>query len=893
MDRMWRWYERLRGLLLKSRVEREILDEMQFHIEQETELLIERGLEPKAARRQAMLAFGGIEAQRTRAREARWGRHADLMVRDTHYALRLLVKNPGLSAAMLLTLALGIGGSAAVFGIVQGVLMAPLPYADPDGVAWVSTRWEGTPEGRISPAEYLDYRDDLDAVFSHFGVYSFGTATVTGDGEAVALPVAWMSSETLDALGVSPILGRGFTDQEDESGAAVMLIGEGLWRSRFAGDPDVLGRDIVVNGSARQIIGVVPASFRLPESFFADRGQVLFGPQGIDATEVDDRGSHYLSGVARLRDDVDFQTAAGTFESVSSGFRRRYPNDYPESEGFTGQARPIAERIRGPVKAPIAILAAAVSLVLSITCFNVAGLLLARAERRRREFGLRAALGAGRGRIVVQVMIESLVLAVLGGLLGVLTARAILATLLAELPSGLSWLSGATVDARVLALALGLALVTGLVFGIAPARRLGRQALDPSRLTGGRFASGRRDRRLRRLLSAAQVGVALALLVGAGVLLRSFDALRSVDPGFRTDGVVTARVGLPFVAYPENEDLTGFFAAFETALAAIPGVEAAGLVTNLPLASRLGDMDFEIEGRPLAAGASEPFADWQVATPGYFRAIGSRLIAGRAIEPSDRADTRGVVVVSTTFVERYFPNESALGKRMRLLGDGTGPAIAEIVGIVEDVKHNTLSQPATPQMYFAHRQFRFWSSRRAVSAMSLVVASESAPETLRPAIVSALAALDPGLPLVRFQTLEEVRRSSVALPRLLSQSIAAFALVALILAAVGIYGIVAQLVASRIPEIGVRLALGAQRRSIAWMVLREGLALTVAGLAVGGVLTLIAARGLEQVLFGVSPFDPTTFATVAGTLAITALGACYLPARRATRVEPAHSLRAE
>lgn len=892
MDVLWCWLERLRGVLFRSRVEREIEAEMRLHLEMETEALIASGLDPATARRQARLGFGTVEAHRARAREERWGHALGVVVQDTHYAVRLLRKTPVLAVSALATLALGIGGSAAVLGIVQGVLLAPLPYDAAERVVWIQTRWAGAPDARISPAEFLDYEAELDAVFSHLGVYAPSTATLTGDGEAVAVPAAWLSWQTFSALGVQPILGRTFTAEEDRSGAPVILVSEGVWQQRFAGAEDVLGRELVVDARAREIIGVLPASFRLPDRLLAGEPEKLFGPHGIDPAQVTDRGSHYLYGVARRRPGISLGEAAGALEMLATDFRRRYPADYPEEEAFTATAVALARHIRGPVTLPIAVLAGAVGLVLAITCINVAGLLLARLDRRRHELALRASLGAGRRRIGAQMLVESLVLTLAGGALGIGVGQALLGLLLADLPAGLGWLSAARIDLRVIAGAVLLSALTGLAVGLAPARHAARQALIPALRPAGRGSAGRGDRRLRRALSVLQLALALVLLVVAGLLLRSFDALLRVDPGFRAEGAVAASLALPAAAYPENGDVVGFFRSLEPMLAAIPGVQAAGFVTNLPLASGLGDMDFEIAGRPLAAGAVEPVADWQVVSPGYFASIGLQLVAGRPILATDGAENAGVLVVSETFARTYFPGEQALGRRLRLLGDGTAPAIAEIVGIVADVRHRSLAEAQRAQMYFAHEQFRFWGSRRAAARMTLVAASAQPADALRPAIESAVRRLDPGLPLLAYRSLEEVRRASVAVPRLLTQALGGFALVALVLAAIGIYGVMAQLVAQRIPELGIRLALGARRSAVAWMVIREGLLLTLAGLAVGSALALMLAGGLERVLYGVAANDLPTFAAVTSLLAISAVLACSLPARRATRVDPARLLRA-
>ena len=894
MDDLWRWAERFRRLLWKSRVEQEIEAEMRDHIEREVRERVERGMDPAAARRQAQMDFGSVERYRAEAREVRWGHAGDVLAHDTRYALRMLRMNPGFTCVALLTLALGIGASTAVFSLVNAALFRPLPYGAPEDAVWIQTRWQGSPNASISPAEFLDYRDRLTEVFSSVGVYTLGAVNVTGDGEPARIRAGWLSAQMLPALGVRPDIGRTWTQEEDETRAAVALLADSFWRQRFAADPEVVGRTLQINGRERQVIGVLPPGFGLPDELLAGTPAQLYIPLGIGPAQVTNRGSHFLSGVARLRDAVTRQQASAALESLVADFHREFPDAYTTDTRFTATAIPLRDQVRGPVRQPVMVLAAAVAFVLLITCANVASLLLARADHREREFALRSALGAARGRIIGQVVVESTLLALVGGALGLVIAQGATAGLLRLLPFDLPWLAEVRLNGRVMLFACGLSTLTGLLFGLLPALAVGRSRLSAMLKEGARTSSGsRRSQRTRRHLVIAEVAIALVLLSGAGLLSRSFARLLEVDPGFATENIVSTRLTLPASGYPDNGDVLGFYQELIPRLAEIPAISRVGAVTNLPLATRLGDMDFEIEGRPIPPGANEPAADWQVVTPGYFEAMGLTLLRGRGFETTDVADGVGVTVINETFAREHWPNDDPLGKRFRLLGEGTQPATAEVVGIVRDVRHESLAQERRPQMYFAHPQFRFWGSRRAATAMTLVVQSHLPVPELRSLIRESVSTLDSDLPLSDFRTMADVRGDSMAVPRLLMTVTLAFSLVAFILAAVGIYGVMAYAVSQRIPEFGIRIALGARPAEVSRMVLAQGSRLAVVGIVLGLGGVLLTTRGIADLLYGVSPSDPLTLAAAAVLLAGAALLACYAPALRATRVDPVELLRAE
>ncbi|MEM7585598.1 MAG: ABC transporter permease [Acidobacteriota bacterium] len=894
MDVLWRWTERLRRLLLPNRVEQEVADEMEHHLAMEIRERVAGGMEPAEARRTALIDFGGVERFRAEARDVRWGSGWDRLAQDTRYGLRTLRKNPGFAAVAMLTLALGIGASTAVFSLVNAVLMRPLPYGEPENALWIQTSWKGSPNASISPAEYLDYRDRLTDVFSAVGVYAFGALNLTGDGEPVRVKTAGLSAAALRALGVEPAIGRSFTESEDLAGAPVLLLSDALWRQRFAAAPDVVGKELTVNGRRREVIGVMPPNFRLPENLLTGSPAQVLTPLGIDPARVEDRGSHFLSGVARVRDGVTRQQAVAALEALAIAFGREHPDAYTPDEQFMATAIPLEDQVRGPIQGPMRLLMATVAFVLLVTCANVASLVLARADHRERELALRSALGAGRGRLARQMMVESLLLGLAGGLLGVLVAFAVTRGLVAWMPFDLPWLADVGINRRVLLFACMLSLSVGWLFGLFPALGASQARLMEALKEGAKTSQGSmRSQGTRRLLAVGEIALALVLLSGAGLLGRSFGRLIDVDPGFQIRDVATTRINLPQAGYPSNGEVTTFFRELIPRLEALPGVEIAGAVTNLPLATRLGDMNFVIEGRPLPERANPPAADWQTVTPGYFETLGLTLLRGRAIAASDVSASTGVVVINETFAATHWPGGDPLGRRLRLGGRGTQPEVAEVIGVVRDVRHDSLTQRRKPQMYFAHEQFRFWNSGRAATSMSLAVRSSLSLEELRAGVRDTIWSLDASLPLADFRTMSDVRRLSIAVPRFLMSMVASFAGVAFLLAAIGIYGVMAYTVSKRTAEFGIRLALGARPQDLARMILLQGVRLTALGLSIGLASSLVMSHAISDLLYDVHPNDPATLLGVSLLLAIAACVACWRPAHRASRVDPVELLRTE
>jgi putative ABC transport system permease protein len=814
-------------------------------------------------------------------------------MQDVRYALRTLVRAPGFAILAVLTLALGVGANAAIFAVVDHVLLRALPYDDPETLVRIVNRWDGSPEADLSPAEYFDYEEQTRGM-SAIGALSTGSVVITGGDAPERVSATFATASLLEVLGTPPAIGRHFTAQEDTPEApGVALLMDGFWRRRFAADRGVVGSTIVVNGNVVTVVGVMPPDFRTPLDHAADQPAELILPMGIDRATVPNRGSHFLHGYARLAPGTSLEAADGAIGGVAARFVRTFPDDYPAAMRFGVSLVPLHEDVVGPVRTPLLVMLGAVGFVLLIACANVASLVLSRADARRRELAVRAALGAGRRRLVRQLTVESAVLAALGGIAGVLLAVWGVTALVALRPPGIPRLDAVTVDARLLGFALLTTVLTALLFGLAPALQAARPDLYAALREGGRGGTGSRGgSRLRRGLVVGELALALMLLAGAGLLGRSFLALREVDTGYATEGVLTFRLSLPSASYAEEAQVIGFFDRLTTELAALPGVTAAGAVSNLPLASSLGDINMQIEGRPTSSGDVSPRGDWQVVTPAYFDAIGMRIVRGRGIEPTDDADAPGVVVINEALADAYWPGEDPVGRRFTL-GGGAGPGTVTIVGIIADVRHERLADTPGPEMYLAHAQFRFWNGGSVVRALTVAISTPGDIAALAPGVREVVRRIDPNLPMSALRTMEEVRGASIAWPRFLTTLLALFAGVALALAAVGVYGVMSYAVAQRTQEMGIRIALGARPFDVLRMVVAQGMTLALGGIALGVAAALVLSRTLRALLYDVAPRDPVTLTAVAAVLALVALIACWIPARRATGTDPLRALRQE
>jgi len=810
-------------------------------------------------------------------------------VTDLRLALRALRRRPAFAAAAVLTIAIGIGATTAIFSVVNAALLRPLPYAEPDRVLDVSNTWDGTPRGALSPAEYFDYRQAVGHELTAFGAVAFGAVNLVGAGEPLRLRAGLVSADVFSALGVVPILGRPFTAAEERANASVVLIGHGLWLRQFGADPAVIGRRITLSGAGTEIVGVLPPDFRLPDDYAAGTASDLVVPLGLDPANVTARGSHFLRGVARLAPGVSPDQARGALTAIAQRFVADFPGDYPRDMGFAVTVTPLADTVVGEARRPLLLLLGAAAFVLLVACANVANLMLVQLDARQGELALRVAVGAGRGRLVRQLLTESVAVSLVGGVVGVAIAGWGTRLLLALGPASLPRAGQVTVDVRVLAFAVATAVGTGLLFGLLPALRARGVPSAAALREGARgMATGRG--RVRDILAVGQMGIALTLLAGAGLLGRSLGALHAVDPGFRPDHVLTARLTLPTADYPTEPQVIDAFRTIRDRVATLPGVRSAGAVTNLPLASSLGDLNLRIEGRVQAEGEVSPRADWQVVTPGYFAAMGLVVHHGRALDERDRVGAPGAVVINETMADRYWPGEDPLGARF-VLGGRAGPGVVTVVGIVGDVRHGSLADARVSQMYLSHAQFRFWNGGSVVRSLTLVVRAAGNPETLSGAVREAVRTVDPRLPVASVQTMDEVVSASLARPRFEFALAGAFGIIALVLGVLGVYGVLAYTVAQRTREIGVRLALGARGRDVALLFAWQGGRLIAAGLAIGTVGAVLLGHLLRGLLFGVAPLDPTTLVAAPLVLAGAALLATSIPAHRAARLDPMEALR--
>ncbi len=805
--------------------------------------------------------------------------------------LRGVLRSPAFLLVAVASLAVGVGASAVIFSVVDAVLLRPLPYPDAGRVVRVWNHWSGSPKASVSPAEYYDYRDHLH-VFEAFGVYTVDSSSLTGGGEPERVRTAYVSSGLLPALGARPAAGRTFTEGEELPGNAVAMMSEGLWRRRFGGARDILGRRITVDGEARTVVGVLPAGFEMPEDFAAGEATEVYLPLGLDRSMVPNRGSHFLGAVGRLAPGVSVERARMAVGAEAAKWAVDYPDAYPAEMRIGATVLPIADDLLGPARPVLLVLFGAAAVVLLIACANVTNLMLARLEGRQKEMAMRAALGAGRARLVRQLVEESVQVALLGGVGAALLAFWVGRGLVALRPADLPRVGDVRVDAWTLAFVVAASVLAGLVCAAIPAAQLARSDLQSSLREAGRGSTSGVRRRARRALIVAEITVAVVLLAGAGLMTRSFLKLMRVDPGFRPEHVLTTEITLPSASYAQDARIRAFYRQLAGRLAAVPGVTAAGAVSNLPLATKLGDLNFRIEGRPVPEGEVSPRADWQVVTPEYFRAMGMRLVKGRAILDRDDEHAPGVVVISESLARTYWPDSNPIGTRF-LLGGGAGPGWVTVVGIVADVRHDALDVAPNPQMYLPHAQFHFWSDGPAVASMDVTVRTAADRTAVAGAVRAEVRALDPELPVGAFRTMEQVVSASVSRPRVTLALLLAFSAVALLLSAIGVFAVLAYMVGRRTKEIGVRMALGARGGAVAAMVVREGMALVAAGLALGVALALGLTRLLASQLYEVQPRDPITLTAVVIVLGGVALIACWVPALRATRVDPLTALRIE
>ncbi len=805
------------------------------------------------------------------------------LLHDVRYGWRALRARPGFTLVAVVALALGIGANTAIFSVVYAVLLRPLSYPAPARLVWL---WESNPGSGIKnePTSIPNFRDwrSQNQSFEELTGWARTMVVLNGDGEPERLPGAAVVGNFFTTFGVPPILGRGFRGEENTPGQnRVVVLSHSFWQRHFGSDGNISGRTVTLNGNPHTIVGVMPAHFKHP-----DPGAVvppdLWLPLAIDAS-ADGRRGDFLRVVGRLKPGVSVEQANAEMARLTARLAVEYPG---ANAGWTTTAMSLHQRFTGDLQKPLLLIMSAVAFLLLIACANVANLLLARAATREREIAIRSALGARRGRLLRQLLTESTLLALTGGVVGLLLAVWGIDALLAFAPENLPRLDEAGLNYRVLGFAIGLSLMTGLIFGIVPALSATRVNLNASLKEGGRGSGdSRRGALLRDFVAVAEVAVALMLLVSAGLLIRSFLSLQQTDPGFTAERVVTTQVLLPRNKYPEGPQISSFYDQLLERLRALPGVEAAGAIDAIPLGGGGNVLAFSIEGRPAPPPEQVVDAEAYAVSPGYFATFGIPLTRGRDFSDRDGSGTPGVTIINETMASRYFPGEDPIGRRISLADGQTGPWLT-IIGVVKDVKHIDLSAPPYPQMYGSYRQ-------NPARILSLVARTRGPAAGSAPAIRELVKSLDRDLPLAKVTTMEEVLADSIARPRFNAFLISIFAGVGMLLAGVGIYGVISYGVTQRVHEIGVRLALGATRSDVLKLVLGKGLKLAIAGVVIGLILATIMGRFLSSLLFGVGERDALTFIGVSALIVVVALLACYLPARRATKVDPMVALRYE
>jgi predicted permease len=857
--------------------ERELDEELRFHLEKQIELNLAAGMSPAEARRAAFRDFGGLESVKDECRDARPLRWLGHFARDMRYGLRSLRRNAGFAVVAVLTLALGIGANTAIFSILHGVLLAPLPYPDPDRLVRVFMTAPEVPRFPLSPLDYLDYRRECRS-FDALALYTRVNLQLGSDNRPEQLSALRVSHNYFDALGWRPARGRTFEERETRGGHRVVVLSDRLWRRRFSASPGIVGRSVRLDGLSWTVIGVMPPGMQHVGGDFRTTAHGdtvdLWWPFDFQAA-AKHRTQHYVNAIGRLRAGVTLEQAAADLKRVSGELARRYPDT---NASWTAWLLPLEADIVGATGRPIRVLMTAVGFVLLIACVNIANLMLARAGTRYREIALRAALGAGRGALARLVLAESLLIALAGGAAGTLLASFGVDLLRATVPADFPRLHMVGLHGPVLAFSAAVTLLTALAFGALPALHGARVSCSDALREGRHATSGRALIRLRGWLVLGQVTLATALLFAAGLLLRSFKTLLEADHGFDPRGVLTFSLSLPDTTY-QRADVQRFHSALLERIRALPRVRVAGAITAPPWTGWHENTGFEVLGcKP--SGGRDPNARFNAATPGAFRALGIPLKRGRDFNTFDTGKEPTVVLVNEALARAYLSGGDPVGRKLKIWG-----FTLEVVGVVADVKDAPADAAAVPAFYWSAAQVPY-------RTMSMVVRSDRSPLSLVPAVRRELAALDPELPIAEVRALETIADAAFAARRFLLLLVGIFGSLAAALAAVGIYGVLSYAVVQRRRELAIRMTFGAGRSTLVWSVFRQGIALAAAGLGAGLVLAVSLGRLLTSFLYGISPADGWTLALVSAGIAAIAGAACLVPAWRATRVDPNAILRA-
>jgi putative ABC transport system permease protein len=807
------------------------------------------------------------------------------LLQDLRYAARLLTRTPTFTMVAVIALALGIGANTAIFSVVNTLLLRQLPYRDSQKlvVVWEYNVPREKKDNVVSPGNYLHWRE-MNRVFEQMGGLATFRTTLTGQGNPEELPVQIVHGGLLSMLGVTPQRGRLFTPEDEAPNVNVAIISDRLWRQRFGADPDMVGKTITLGGETNTVVGIMPPGFSIFSSgqTSADTHVDLWTPIGFTAAARTPRG-RWMTVIARLKKDVSVQQAQDEMTRVHAEMIRLFP-DF--NTGWTARVVPLQTQLTGNIKPALLVLLGAVALVLLIACANVANLLLARASSRQRELAVRAALGADRGRLIRQLLAESVLLSTVGGVAGLglawWTLGALRSTAASRLP--IARLDAVAIDARVLLFALVVAILSALVFGLVPAWSSAGGSLTTALKEGGRSGSGARGARTRNLFVIVETALALVLLVGAGLLIRSFMSLVNVNPGFDASHTVTMKITIPSAKYKTDDQQRAFFDSLLQRLDALPGVLATGGISFLPLNGMGAATAFEIVGKPNPPSGQEHVADVRVVTHDYFKAMGIPLLRGRTFDQRDTGTNARKVIINETLARKHFPNEDPIGRRIVIWWNDKGED--EIIGVVADVRDAALETEPRPMTYWPPARFAY-------PFMTAAIRTVGDAKAIVPAATAALHQIDSDVAAADVRTMNEVMDASVAQRRLTMLLLVVFGGMALLLAAVGIYGVINYTVTQRTQEIGIRMALGAQRGHVLTMVVGQALVLAAAGIAIGTAGAMLLTGLMRNLLFGVQPSDPVTFAAVAAVLGIVAAAAASVPGFRATRVDPVIALRTE
>ncbi|MEK6322870.1 MAG: ABC transporter permease [Acidobacteriota bacterium] len=877
MFRFWLWLIALIGVIVPRRLRDDWKQEWEAELQHREHLLDEWDRLAWRTKLDLLLRSVGAFWDALWLQSYRW---EDEMIQDLRYGVRMLLKKPGFTITAVLSLAIGIGANSAIFSVVNGVVLRPLPFHEPERLVRL---WHDKPQANqheilIAPDDVIEWRNQAQS-FDGIAAYFQTGSVFTGDFEPEQVAGARVSADYFPLLGFQPILGRNFLSEETQPGKdLVLLLSHQLWQRRFGADPAIIGRTITMDHTnSYTVVGVMPPDVSFP-------GKSEFW-KPLDLHIQVRHGMRYLSVIARLKPGATFKQAAAELNLANEGLQQQYPEAY---KGSRIEILPLHDSVVGKVRLALMVLLGAVGFVLLIACANVANLLLARAAARQKEIAVRAALGAGRWRLIRQMLTESTLLAALGGACGLLLARWGVQALIALNPPNIPRLNQVSIDGRVLGFTFAVSLLVGLLFGLAPALQLSKPDLNRALKEGGAQAasSGQRFRGngLRGLLVVAQTALALVLLAGAGLMLKSFVKLRQVELGFDPTHAIELTIAPAFNRFPQGQRTNDYYQQMLDSINTTSGVISSAVVTGAPLGGFLMTSPILIAGRPAPASTDAQPAHVTVISPDYFRVVGTALKQGRFFTEHDGESKPRVAIINEAMARRYFPDGSPIGQRISLISEQDKPF--EIVGVVADIKQIGLDKETQPNLYLSFRQYE-------VGFMNIVARSVGEPSTLIPALRSRIREVDQYAPITRVRTLEEVVSESIAQPRFYTLLLALFAGVAVILAAIGLYGVMSYAVSQRTREIGIRVALGAEPQRILRMIVGQGLLLILMGVAAGLAAAFALTRLISTLLFGVSATDPVTFAVIALTLIVVALAACYLPARRATKVDPMTALRCE